>query len=68
MTEPIIKFHNISKTFEDSGVQVLKNIDFELEEGKFYTLLGASGSREVNYFEYYGRTFRANEWGYLFGW
>lgn len=44
MTEPIIKFHNISKTFEDSGVQVLKNIDFELEEGKFYTLLGASGS------------------------
>lgn len=44
MTGPIIKFHNISKTFEDSGVQVLKNIDFELEEGKFYTLLGASGS------------------------
>ena len=30
--------------FEDSGTQVLKDINFELEEGKFYTLLGASGS------------------------
>ncbi|HEL0600347.1 TPA: ABC transporter ATP-binding protein [Streptococcus equi subsp. zooepidemicus] len=44
MTKPIITFDNVSKTFEDSGTQVLKNINFELEEGKFYTLLGASGS------------------------
>lgn len=44
MAKPIIEFKNVSKTFEDSGTQVLKNINFELEEGKFYTLLGASGS------------------------
>ncbi|MGT2928874.1 ABC transporter ATP-binding protein [Streptococcus dentasini] len=44
MTNPIIAFNNVTKTFEDSGAQVLKNINFELEEGKFYTLLGASGS------------------------
>lgn len=44
MTKPIITFNNVSKTFEDNGTQVLKNINFELEEGKFYTLLGASGS------------------------
>lgn len=44
MTKPIIAFKNVSKTFEDSGTTVLKNINFELEEGKFYTLLGASGS------------------------
>lgn len=44
MTKPIITFNNVSKTFEDSGTQVLKNINFDLEEGKFYTLLGASGS------------------------
>ncbi|MGT2957586.1 spermidine/putrescine ABC transporter ATP-binding protein [Streptococcus bovimastitidis] len=44
MTKPIITFKNVSKTFEDNGTQVLKNINFELEEGKFYTLLGASGS------------------------
>ena len=44
MTKPIIAFRNVSKVFEDSGTQVLKDINFELEEGKFYTLLGASGS------------------------
>ncbi|AXQ78776.1 ABC transporter ATP-binding protein [Streptococcus chenjunshii] len=44
MTEPIIAFRNVSKVFEDSGTVVLKNINLELEKGKFYTLLGASGS------------------------
>ncbi|HEN7108899.1 TPA: ABC transporter ATP-binding protein [Streptococcus agalactiae] len=44
MTNPIISFKNVSKVFEDSNTVVLKDINFELEEGKFYTLLGASGS------------------------
>ncbi|WP_212768436.1 ATP-binding cassette domain-containing protein, partial [Larkinella sp. C7] len=44
VTKPIIAFHHVTKTFEDSGTQVLKDINFELEQGKFYTLLGASGS------------------------
>lgn len=44
MTNPIIAFKNVTKVFEDSNTVVLKNINFELEEGKFYTLLGASGS------------------------
>ena len=44
MKKPIIEFKNVSKVFEDSNTKVLKNINFELEEGKFYTLLGASGS------------------------
>lgn len=32
---------NVTKSYEDH--QVLKNIDMELEKGKFYTLLGPSG-------------------------
>lgn len=44
MANPIIEFKHVTKTFEDSGTVVLKDINFELEEGKFYTLLGASGS------------------------
>lgn len=44
MAKPIIEFKHVTKTFEDSGTVVLKDINFELEEGKFYTLLGASGS------------------------
>lgn len=44
MKKPIIEFRNVSKVFEDSNTKVLKDINFELEEGKFYTLLGVSGS------------------------
>lgn len=44
MAQNIIEFKNISKIYEDNNQIVLKNINFELEEGKFYTLLGASGS------------------------
>lgn len=44
MTKNIIEFKNVSKTYFDSDTVVLKNVSFEIEEGKFYTLLGASGS------------------------
>src|SRR5690554_800247 len=42
MNNTIIRFENVSKSYDD-GTVVLKNIDFELEKGKFYTLLGPSG-------------------------
>lgn len=43
MTEtPIIRFENVTKNY-DEETTVLKNINFELERGKFYTLLGPSG-------------------------
>ncbi|GEK32710.1 ABC transporter ATP-binding protein [Kurthia sibirica] len=38
----IISFDNVSKSYSD-GTVVLKNVSFELERGKFYTLLGPSG-------------------------
>ena len=62
MTNPIIAFRNVSKVFEDSGTQVLKDINFELEEGKFYTLLGASGSGKSNDFEHHCRSIRCDQW------
>ena len=37
----IISFENVNKFYEDT--HVLKNIHFEIEKGKFYTLLGPSG-------------------------
>lgn len=37
----IITFKDIVKSYDDE--KVLKNINFEIEEGKFYTLLGPSG-------------------------
>ncbi len=42
MNDTIIQFENVSKSYDD-GTVVLKNINFELERGKFYTLLGPSG-------------------------
>jgi spermidine/putrescine transport system ATP-binding protein len=39
---PMIRFENVSMSY-DADTEVLKNINFELERGKFYTLLGPSG-------------------------
>ena len=44
MSKTIIEFKNVNKYYADTDTTVLKDISFELEEGKFYTLLGASGS------------------------
>ncbi len=42
MTQPIIEFKNVAMQYGDTTV--LKSIDLEIEQGKFYTLLGSSGS------------------------
>jgi len=39
--QTIIRFDNVSKRYDDTVV--LENISFEIERGKFYTLLGPSG-------------------------
>ncbi|MUV06355.1 ATP-binding cassette domain-containing protein [Planococcaceae bacterium Storch 2/2-2] len=42
MTEPIIRFDHVSMRYDDEHL-ILNDISFELEQGKFYTLLGPSG-------------------------
>lgn len=42
MKQPIISFKHVVKCYDDD-VPVLKDITFDIEEGKFYTLLGPSG-------------------------
>ncbi|TDM03894.1 ABC transporter ATP-binding protein [Macrococcus carouselicus] len=39
--EPFIAFSDVTKIYD--GNPVLKGVNFEIEEGKFYTLLGPSG-------------------------
>lgn len=41
-TQPIIKFENVTKTYSENTT-VLNDVSFEMERGKFYTLLGPSG-------------------------
>lgn len=40
----LIELKNVVKIFDDSDTPVLKGINLEIESGKFYTLLGSSGS------------------------
>jgi len=40
--KPIIQFNNVMKQY-DKDTTVLDNVSFEIERGKFYTLLGPSG-------------------------
>lgn len=40
--QPIIRFESITKDYDD-GTKVLSDVSFEIERGKFYTLLGPSG-------------------------
>lgn len=40
--QPIIRFENVTKSY-DQDDPVLKKVNFEIERGKFYTLLGPSG-------------------------
>ena len=42
--KPILNSKTSLKFLKTATPKVLKDINFELEEGKFYTLLGASGS------------------------
>ncbi|CAH0416614.1 ABC transporter ATP-binding protein [Periweissella fabaria] len=42
MTQTIIEFKNVTKSYQET--QVLTGVDLTIEAGKFYTLLGPSGS------------------------
>jgi len=46
MTEPLIRTHNVEKSYPYKGGQtwVLRQIDLEIREGDFVTIMGPSGS------------------------
>jgi len=39
-----ISFKNVSFTYPDTGIKALKNISFEIEQGKFLAIIGRTGS------------------------
>lgn len=42
--EPLILFSNISKTYDESGVEALKDVNFYVDKGEFVFLIGSSGA------------------------
>ena len=57
MTEAIITFHNVKKVYDDQVV--LKNVSFDIEQGKFYTLLGPSGCGKTTILRLIARFYRS---------
>ncbi len=42
----VLEFKNVNYSYKDAGKElvILDSVDFNFEGGKFYTILGASGS------------------------
>lgn len=53
---PLIEIKNIVKTYttgEDS-FNALNGVSFSVEKGEFVAIMGTSGSRKINVYEYTG--------------
>lgn len=45
----MIKFVDVSKTYEDSDTHALNNITLDIEDGEFVFIVGSSGAGKVPY-------------------
>ena len=44
MSQPHLKFQNLTKVYERGQVVALKNVSFTVEKGEFLVIIGLSGS------------------------
>lgn len=58
----ILRLDNISKIYQakNGETEALKNIEFDVKEGEFVSIIGPSGCRKV-YFVIYNRRARKEE-------
>jgi len=52
-----ITFKNVGFTYDDTNIQALKNISFEIEKGKTLAILGKTGSGKSTILELISRTY-----------
>lgn len=56
-----IEFKNVNFTYENTGIQALKNISFKIETGKTLGIIGSTGSGKSTIVNLIGRLFDPNE-------
>ncbi|PKP43651.1 MAG: ABC transporter [Bacteroidetes bacterium HGW-Bacteroidetes-13] len=56
-----ISFKNVSFTYDDTKIQALKNLSFEIEKGKTLAILGKTGSGKSTILELIARTYDVSE-------
>jgi ATP-binding cassette subfamily B protein len=56
-----IAFKNVSFTYDDTHIQALKNLSFEIEKGKTLAILGKTGSGKSTILELIARTYDVAE-------
>lgn len=56
-----IKFENVSFTYPDTGIQALKNVSFEIEQGQFVAIIGRTGSGKSTLANLMMRMYDVNE-------
>ena len=68
MSIPIIEVKNLSKTYENDGVETpaLKEASFSIEKGEFVSIMGPSGSGKSTMMQVLGMLDRATGGEYLF--
>ncbi|MCK5815873.1 MAG: ABC transporter ATP-binding protein [Flavobacteriaceae bacterium] len=54
-----LKFNNVSYTYDDTNIKALKNVSFELKEGKTLAILGKTGSGKTTIINIIARLFDA---------
>ncbi|MFA9290538.1 MAG: ABC transporter ATP-binding protein [Solirubrobacteraceae bacterium] len=56
-----IEFKNVSFTYENTGIQALKNVSFVIEKGKTLAILGKTGSGKTTILELIARLYDIDE-------
>lgn len=62
----ILKIENLKKIYKN--VEVLHDISFSVKEGETLAIIGASGSRKINYIALYKSTRKDRRRKYIYKW
>lgn len=62
-----IAFHNVSFTYDDTGIRALDNVSFTLQEGKTLAIMGPTGSGKTTLLQLLSKTYLPNSGEVLMG-